>query len=105
MKYPSFLIGEKLTMEVGCLTFPRVLTRLQPCVKVYWAPGLGPYPWDIITGRAVLLGLPLSPTLSLLLRLVSWVCVRGQVVCLGLLISLLLILLLGLGWWACVPIF
>ena len=63
-------------MEIGYFPFTRVLWGSlchQPCEGVDRAPAMGQ--WDIIMGRAVLLGLPLNPILRLLLGLVFWACV------------------------------
>ena len=75
MKYSSFLIGGKLIMKIGYFPFTRVLWGClchQPYEGVDRAPALSPCQWDIIMGRAVLLGLPLNPILSRLLGLVFW---------------------------------
>ena len=77
MKYSSFLIGRKLIMEIEYFPFTRVLWGClchQPCEGVDRTPALGQCQWDIIMGRAILLGLPFNPILSLLLRLVFWAC-------------------------------
>ena len=73
MKYSSFLFGGELIMEVWYFPFIRVLWH-QPFEGVDRAPVLGPCQWGIITGRVVLLGLPLNPILSLIFGLVFWAC-------------------------------
>ena len=72
MKYSSFLIGGGWVFSfymgsLGCLCH-------QPFEGVDRAPVLGPFLLDIITGRAVLLGLPLNHILSLIFGLVFWAC-------------------------------